>query len=368
MKNILFKTILFVIIVLSLAWSKSSEDIISPGSQPQLGMDSKGVVRVVFGRADSIFCATSKDEGLTFSKPLFVAHISDMHLGMTRGPQIASSDRYSVITAIDKSGNIHFFQLMHPQGKWEYKGLVNDIKSSAPEGLMSIAADKQDNFYAVWLDIRQDKKNNICFSALSGKAGKWRKNALVYISPDEHVCECCKPGIAVKNGKVAIMFRNWLQGSRDLYLIASSNGGKTFDKAQKLGNGTWKLNGCPMDGGGITIDKDGGVHTIWQRDGNVYYCKPNENEVQLGKGRTCGVAVDNSNNKKVVVTMQDGGNVKIIDLNKKELIAGKGGFLKSILLPDEKVLCVWEQDKNIKFRQLEMPSANNLTSSGLQGQ
>lgn len=353
MKNILLQTTFYAIVVLSLAWSKPSDDIISAGLQPQLSMDNKGVVRIVFGRADSIFCSTSKDAGGTFSKPIFVGHIAGMHLGMTRGPQIASSASYSVITAIDKSGNIHFFQLTHSSDKWGYKGLINDIGFSAPEGLMSIAADTQDNFYAVWLDIRQDKKNNICFSALSGTEGKWKGNVLIYISPDGHVCECCKPGITVKGAKVAVMYRNWLNGSRDLYLKTSDNGGRTFNEAQKLGFGTWKLNGCPMDGGGIAMDNNGMIHTTWQREGIVYYCKPNQSEINLIKGKVCGITMDKANSKKVVITMQDGGNVKIMDLNdKKEIIVGKGNFLKSIVLPDEKVLCVWEQDENIRFKKI----------------
>ena len=54
-------------------------------------------------------------------------------------------------------------------------------------------------------------------------------------------------------GRVAVMWRNWLNGSRDMFAALSSDGGKTFATAQKLGSGTWKLNGCPMDGGSIAV-------------------------------------------------------------------------------------------------------------------
>jgi hypothetical protein len=359
MKNIFRQITFLTIVVLSLAWSVQSDDVISAGLQPQVSLDNSGIARIVFGRSDSIFCSTSEDKGGTFSKPIFVGHIAGMHLGMTRGPQIASSANYSIITAIDKLGNIHFFRLGHSGDKWEYKGLVNDVPSSAPEGLMGIAADTKDNFYAVWLDLRQGNKNNICFSSLSGKVDKWNKNAVIYISPDEHVCECCKPGIDVNGATVAVMYRNWLNGSRDLYLMTSENGGRTFNDAQKLGVGTWKLDACPMDGGGIGMDNDGMIHTVWQREGIVYYCKPNEREINLIKGRGCDIAMDKANTKKVIITLQDGENVKIIDLNdKKEIIVGKGNFLKSIILDEKEVLCVWEQDKNIRFKKVSIPSSN----------
>ena len=282
-----------------------------------------------------------------------------MHLGMTRGPQIASSAKYSVVTGIDKSGNIHFFQLTHSSNKWEYKGTINDIPFSAPEGLMSIAADTKDNFYAVWLDVRQNRRNNICFSSLSGKTSKWKKNDLVYISPDGHVCECCKPSIDVKGAKVAIMYRNWLKGFRDLYLITSENEGKSFKEAQKLGLGTWKLDGCPMDGGDIRVDNNGMIHTVWRREGLVYYCKPNEREINVTKGKACSIAAYKTNNKLLVITLQEGENVKLVGLNnQKEINVGRGKFLKSIVLNNKEVLCVWEQDNSIRFTKVSISSAN----------
>ena len=61
------------------------------------------------------------------------------------------------------------------------------------------------------------------------------------------------------------MLRNWLKGSRDLYLTISKDKGKKFSSAQKLGDGTWPLKGCPMDGGGLTLNGNT-VETAWQRE------------------------------------------------------------------------------------------------------
>ena len=51
-------------------------------------------------------------------------------------------------------------------------------------------------------------------------------------------------------GQIVVMWRNWLGGSRDMYL-ARSRDGVTFSKPEKLGTGTWQINACPMDGGGL---------------------------------------------------------------------------------------------------------------------
>ncbi|HEY4327534.1 MAG TPA: hypothetical protein VGN20_26350 [Mucilaginibacter sp.] len=348
MKHI-YRLLFSTLIVIFLATFNSlASDKIGEGQQPQISIDNAGIVRVVFGKNDSIFCSTSLDKGSSFSKRVLVGVVSKMHLGMARGPQLASSAHYSLITAMDQTGNIHFFLLDNRKGTWRNKGLVNDIKSSAPEGLMNIACDNQDNFYATWLDLRLNKRNNIFFSSLPAGRTQWIRNTLVYQSPDEHVCECCRPSIAVKGSNVAVMFRNWLNGSRDLYLATSSNKGQTFNTAVKLGTGTWKLNACPMDGGSLNFNANNTINTAWQRQGTIYYCKAGENEKELGKGRDCSIS---TNTNEILVTMSDGGNLKYKNVQtNKETLVGKGSYLKTLILSDSHVVCVWEEDHTIKIR------------------
>ncbi|MGZ3753056.1 MAG: hypothetical protein ACXVB0_05535 [Mucilaginibacter sp.] len=343
--------ILFGLIFLSLAsMSDIKTNIISEGQQPQISVDNKGVIRVVFGIKDEIFCATSIDHGVTFAKPALVTKVPEMHLGMSRGPQIASSAHFSVITAIDKKGNIHWFRLSHSSDEWKDMGTINDLKGSAPEGLMGLVADKKDNFYAVWLDIRTGRNNQIYFSSLSAKDISWSKNYLAYRSPDGHVCECCKPNIAVQGSTVAVMFRNWLGGSRDLYMMKSSDAGKTFSGAQKLGTDTWKLNGCPMDGGGIVVSYSNLISTVWQRKGAIYYAEPGKPETYIGNGRNCSISVNSSD---IMLGLQNNDTVKLINLkSKKSKVVGNGDFLKLATLADNKILCVWEQDNKVKFKRI----------------
>jgi len=348
-----FTTLTFLtVIFLLVSWTSPVTRTLSSGMQPQVSIDKNGVVRIVFGRNDSIFCATSINQGISFSDSRFVGQVAGMALGMSRGPQLASSLNFSVITAIGKSGDIHFFQLNHSGKKWIKKGIINDVKSSAPEALMHIAADNRDNFYAVWLDLRLGKGNNIYFSSLAAAKDKWANNTLVYESPDNHVCDCCKPNIVVKNGIVAIMFRNWLGGSRDLYLTKSADKGKSFETAQKLGMGTWKLKGCPMDGGGLAIDNSGKIQTTWQRQGVIYTCKPGENEIKLAPGKISGITA-NVKNDQLIISYQDGENTKLIDSRgAKELMTVKGSYLRPLILRNRKILCVWELNKTVMFRLL----------------
>lgn len=323
---------------------------IGQGKQPQVSVDNKGTVRVVYGSADKIFCATSADHGQTFSKPVLVAQVPDMHLGMSRGPQLSSSASYSVITAMDKTGNIHWFRLNNNAKTWQPMGVVNDLKGSAPEGLMSITADNKDNFYAVWLDTRLGGRNQVWFASLSGRSAKWTPNRLVYKSSDGHVCECCKPNIAVANNSIAIMFRNWLNGSRDLYVVRSANAGQTFSDAQKMGLDTWKLNGCPMDGGGIRLSASNQIQTTWQRKGLIYFAQGTDPEVYIGKGKTCSLT---GNATQAAIVYQNNDTLRMVTMpDKRSTVIGEGNFVRSVHLSNAQSLFVWELGDEVKYRLL----------------
>jgi hypothetical protein len=325
----------------------TGDNQIGIGQQPQLTRDFSGVIRIIYGNKDKIYYSYAEDAGKTFSTPEVIAEIKDMHLGMTRGPQFATSEDYSVVTAIDKKGNIHAYQLNHKTKKWNALNDVNDIEGSAPEGLMSITADDKNNFYAVWLDLRGDRNNKIVFSSL-GKNQSWSENKIIYQSLEKSVCECCKPSIAVKNRQVYVMFRNLINGFRDLYLISLTDGGVKFDNVIKLGKGTWKLTGCPMDGGGISIGKDNIVRTVWQRENVVYYDEPGKAESRIADGRSCNVFGTGN----PLITWQEGDHIygQQLDGAKKDI--GNGTALSVVELQDEGFLAAWESDGVILFRKL----------------
>ncbi|HEY5916382.1 MAG TPA: hypothetical protein VIU13_03240, partial [Chryseolinea sp.] len=135
-----FLAFTLILIVANIS-SSYAQTILADGEQPQASVDNEGVVRLVFGKKDEIFFSTSDDNGKTFTTAVLVAHVPEMHLGMTRGPQLASSKDYSIVTAMDKKGNINCFRLDHKSGKWTKIKNVNDVAGSGPEGLMSLSAD-----------------------------------------------------------------------------------------------------------------------------------------------------------------------------------------------------------------------------------
>lgn len=224
--------------------------VIGNGQMPDIAKDESGKIHLVYGIGDSIMYTASSDNGQSFSQPSVVAVLPDMFSFAMRGPQIAVNKSGIIITACTTKGNI--FSYYKDKENWKQGARVNDVDTIVKEGLMALGADGE-NVFGVWLDLRGNRRNKI-YGVESNDGGKsWSKNIMVYTSPDTSVCPCCKPSVVMKGKTVYVMFRNWLQGNRDLYLIKSDNNGRSFSDAQKLGMGNWKLNACPMDGGGLEL-------------------------------------------------------------------------------------------------------------------
>ncbi|MGI8979626.1 MAG: sialidase family protein [Pirellulaceae bacterium] len=259
--------------------------------QPQVVIDAGGVIHVAFGAKSGksqgdIYYARSGDGGKSYSTPIKVGTVNGLALGMRRGPRIALSGDAVCISVIGhKDGNIFLFRSIDAGKTWEEAATINDERGSASEGLHAMAASPKGELTCVWLDHRH-KKSEV-FSSTSTDGGKtWSQNVLAYHSPDGDVCPCCHPSVAYSpDGKIHALWRNALGGSRDMYQAVSSDGGKTFAKAQKLGAGTWPLDSCPMDGGSIAVLSNGKPATVWRRDKTVYYFGPGSSqETELGPG------------------------------------------------------------------------------------
>lgn len=321
--------------------------IIGSGQLPQLAKD-KNNLYLVYGTGDSIMYSQSPDNGNTFSKPLIISVVPDVYSFAMRGPQISVANNNIIVTACTTLGNIFSFY-KNNDGAWAQGSRVNDADTVCKEGLMALSADGN-NAFAVWLDLRGNKRNKI-YGAKSIDGGKtWSKNIFIYASPDSSVCECCKPSVIIKDNNVYVMFRNWLNGNRDLYLIQSTDGGNTFSQAQKLGTGNWKLNGCPMDGGAIALD-NGTPETVWRREDKIFNAAPGMPEKEIGEGHNC--TIETVNNKNVYAWVEN-GEVVFVNAKGQKKILGKGSLPVLKALNNKQVMCMWENEKHIHASVIEL--------------
>lgn len=265
--------------------------------QPQITIDEAGTIHLVYGVGDRVRYHQSRDGGKTFSAASDLPLVHAMSLGMRRGPRVAATTSAVCVSAIGgkqgkgRDGDLLAMQSADGGKTWSLPAPVNDVADAAREGLHAMAAGPQGQICCTWLDLR-NRMTEIMASVSSDGGKTWSKNVLVYKSPDGSVCECCHPSVAFDGrGTIHVQWRNALAGSRDMYLATSSDGGKSFGKASKLGSGTWPLKACPMDGGGIAC-RDERFVAIWRREKSIYlFAKDDTEERRLGAGEQPWVAL-----------------------------------------------------------------------------
>lgn len=211
-------------------------------------------------------------------------------LGMRRGPRICVRKGLVTITAIygaqgkGRDGDIVAFRSADQGKTWTGPVKVNDVEGSAREGLHAMAIAADGTLACTWLDLRQ-KGTTLCLAVSKDGGATWSDDQLAATSPSGTICECCHPSLVFDaKGRLIVMFRNSLNGARDMYLTESSDL-KSFTTPNKLGTGTWKLGACPMDGGMLAVDLKGDPRTIWRRESSLYFAGRSGEEAPFGEGR-----------------------------------------------------------------------------------
>ena len=219
---------------------------ITDARQPQAAVSPSGDVYIVFGSKHTVYCVASRDGGKNYGAPVKVAEVGHLALGMRRGPRIAATKDHLVVTAIGgehgggKDGDVLAWSSADRGKTWKGPVRVNGVPGAAREGLHHLAASPDGLVYCVWNDLRSHGKMPVFGAASKDGGATWLDEKVVYEAPGGKICPCCQPVAAFDpKGRLLVMWRNSLDGNRDMYLCISEDGGKTFGSAKKLGLGSW---------------------------------------------------------------------------------------------------------------------------------
>ncbi len=346
---------IFIPLVFLMAASIAPVEPPAPSRQPQLAA-GHGLVGMTFGSGSSIYFTSSPDQGVTWKAPVKVADSTTLALGRHRGPRVAILKDSIVITAVvggkgtKQADTLAAFRSQDQGKTWTRGGVINDVPESAREGLHAMAAAPDGSLFAVWLDLRA--KGTQLYGAKSTDGGAtWSKNVQVYASPDGTICQCCHPTLSIDaSGGIHAMWRNVIDGSRDFY-VASSSDGVHFASARKLGEGTWKLNACPMDGGGLVME-DGKTISAWRRESDIFLAE-DLRERRIGPGKDVALARSGKHETYLAWT-KDGGVEALTPKSAQPFTLSKvGGFATLITLADGGVLAAWETHDSIDVKRLD---------------
>ncbi len=354
-------SMLSVIIGLAVAASLGPMGPDAPAHEPQMAV-SGSTVALAFGAGKAIYCSVSSDSGKTFSAPRKVAEAALIPLTRHRGPRIAITNGAIVITAVagkttadgphahglPSDGDLLAWRSTDGGKTWSRGITINDVPAAPTEGLHSLAADASGHLFAAWLDKRGGGGTKLYGSRSTDGGVTWSKNVSIYESPEGTICECCHPSVVMDpSGQILVMWRNWLAGSRDMYLTRSANG-NSFSKPEKLGTGTWKLNACPMDGGGLAVSQ-GRIVTAWRRDHEIFMATPGEKETGMAEGVDVSIS---SGPQGIFAIWSTPAGVRALLPSKSEVtVAPKGSFPNIVALPGgSAAVAAWEDDGKIVTR------------------
>lgn len=323
---------------------------VAVGHLPVVLTDAGGTVHLVYGQDSTIYYATSTSQPGGFTQPIAVATLSKLVTTAKRGPQVAATGEFVVITAVNKGGDVFAYSLDRRTGKWSAATRINDVPAVALEGFQAVAGATRGTFHGVWLDLRDDKKNKLVGATSNDGGRTWSANRVIYRSPSGTICECCKVSIAARHNDVYVQFRNFIDGSRDLHLAHSTDGGKTFPSVQKLGSGTWKLQACPMDGGAVVLSPTGQPLTTWRRENMLYTCQPGQPEQAVAPGRNVTMA---SGDGGSVLAWDDQGTVWLKRNDSSPVSLGKGQ-MPSLAMKGQSVVCVWESNGQVMLATISL--------------
>lgn len=322
-----------------------------PGVQPQLAALGDRVY-LAFGRADTISVARSDDRGETFGTPTRLPVSGRLSLGMHRGPRVAATSSAVLVTAVagakggGADGDVLLFRSTDHGRSWAAPVVINDVPGSAREGLQALAANPSGLVVIAWLDLRA--AGTRIFAAVSRDHGAtWAPDVLAYASPAGSVCECCHPSVAIdREGGIAVMFRNHVSGNRDMYVVRSTADGR-FASATKMGTGSWFLNACPMDGGGVAFDENGLV-AVWRRENEVFLSTSAVPERRLGPGRDPAMAATGTRHD-IAWSAPEG--IMLVRDSRPVVAVARGRFPAILALPDKTILA-WEDQGAVLVRTI----------------
>jgi hypothetical protein len=336
----------------------------APLHEPQLAA-SRELVAMAYGSASNIYVATSTDNGRRFGKPVQVGGepgVSQvLPLTRHRGPRIAISGSAIVVTAVvghteatgphahglPSDGDLLMWRSLDGGVTWSKPVTINDVASAPREGLHTLAADSHGNLFAAWLDQRgQGTQLYGAWSADSGAT--WSRNVQLYQSPGGTICQCCHPTAAFDGtGGLDLMWRNVLEGSRDFYVI-HADARRQFGKPEKLGLGTWKIDACPMDGGGL-VHAGAKTISVWRRVDDILMAEPGKPETKLGEGKDVTLAA--GRNTVYAAWIKD-TQLVLWNQGKREIVASQAAFPNLTALPGGGALLAWEENNGISLRRL----------------
>jgi hypothetical protein len=152
---------------------------------------------------------------------------------------------------------------------------VNDDKVPGAHGMHSLAVAKDGRIYAAWLD---ERNVHAPMPSMKAEGHHMESNRDLYLASStdggrsfsanrkvaSEACPCCKTSLAVSaDGTLYAGWRQVLPGNyRHIAVASSTDGGMKFSAPVIVSDDRWMLQGCPVSGPSLSVDKASGLLTV----------------------------------------------------------------------------------------------------------
>jgi len=257
----------------------------------------------------SIYFQLSTDDGVTFSAITRVA--IDNEKISARGenrPKIAF-DKYQGVylswaTPKEKKYTADVrFSYSSDYGKTFSKPVtVNDDNLLTGHSFNEMLVTTEGEVSIVWLDSRISHQLRLQGKQANGSAlylGKanYRKNESNFVNEQlaNNTCVCCRIAMDYnEHGELAVFWRHiYGDNIREFSLLTLAQGTKAQQAPYQISYDRWKINGCPHQGGAISINDNNRYHLVWFNQGEVgkgiFYAASNDQGKSLTKPISVGM-------------------------------------------------------------------------------
>jgi hypothetical protein len=124
---------------------------------------------------------------------------------------------------------------------------------SQSQGFYTMSVSPKGAVYIAWLDGRErgGEGSGLYIARSANRGATVEKSVRVASS----VCPCCRPSVAFGEGEtVYVSWRGVSHGDvRDIQVASSSDGGATWSKPTGIAEDNWHLNACPHSGASLAV-------------------------------------------------------------------------------------------------------------------
>ncbi|MDP7592219.1 MAG: sialidase family protein [Litorilituus sp.] len=228
--------------------------------------------------SQAMYYQISKDNGKSFSPVVQVAIAAEKISARNENRPKIAFDNYEGVylswampRARKYTADVRF-SYSKDYGKSFSKPItVNNDKVLTGHSFNEMLVTEEGDISLVWLDGRlahklsnQGKKAH--GSALFLAQANFREHKSTFTNKQlaNNTCVCCRIAMTYnQQGDLAILWRHiYGDNIREFALLTFS---ETSDQSQpiQISHDHWKINGCPHQGGGISVDEDNRYHIVW---------------------------------------------------------------------------------------------------------